>query len=97
MLVQFGQVRNKEMVCIKDGMRIGYVDDIEFDNETYQITSLISYGKGKFFGLLGKYDDIKIQKDQIEVVGEDIILVRDYLREGQIKTRKSGLWSSLFE
>lgn len=97
MLIQFSQVRNKEMICVKDGMRIGYVDDLEFDDCTYQVTGLISFGKGKLFGLLGKYDDVKIRKDQIEVVGEDIILVKDYVREGRIKTRRDGFWNSLFE
>lgn len=36
-MMQFGQLRSKELICIKDGYKIGYVDDIEFDPETYQI------------------------------------------------------------
>ena len=68
-------IRNKEIINIKNGARLGYVDDIEFDTETSSIRSFIVYGRTRFFGFLGKEDDIVIACDQIEVVGVDTILV----------------------
>ena len=97
MLSRFAELRNKEIICSKDGMKIGYVDDIEFDNETYEITYLIAYGKYRFFGLFGKYDDVRISCKQIQVIGEDIILVEDYQREGKIKVTKERFVSKFFE
>lgn len=93
MLSKFSDLRNKEMICVKDGLKIGYVDDVEFDPETYSLQSLIAFGKYRLFGLLGKYDDIKISCEQIQVIGEDIILVNEYERDGKIKSKKDSFFS----
>lgn len=69
------EMRNKEIINIKDGARIGYVDDVEFDTETATIKSFIIYGRTRFLGFLGKEDDLVITCDEIEVVGVDTILV----------------------
>lgn len=96
-MMQFGQLRSKEVICIKDGYKIGYVDDIEFDAETYQILSFICYGRGRFFGLLGRSEDIKISFEQIQVIGEDIILVTDYTQDHPAKPKKGSFWDHIFE
>ncbi len=100
MIVNFGELRNKEMICVKDGLKIGFVDDVEIDTESYELVSLISYGRSRFFGLFGRQDDIKIECRQIQVIGEDIILVNDYLRQGgyqSSKRKKDSVWTHLFE
>ena len=68
-------MRNKEVINIKDGTRIGCVDDIEVDTSCAKLVSIIVFGKLKFFGLLGREDDIVIKWCDIEVIGEDTILV----------------------
>lgn len=97
MSMQFSDLRNKELICIQDGMKIGFVDDLEFDEENQRITAFISYGKQRLFGLLGKYDDVKISCNQIQVIGEDIILVNDYSCNGTMKPKKDSFWNRLFE
>ena len=69
------EMRNKEIINIKNGARLGYVDDVEFDTETASVKSFIVYGRTRFFGFLGKDDDLVITCDEIEVVGIDTILV----------------------
>ncbi len=69
------EMRNKEIINIKNGARLGYVDDIEFESETASIKSFIVYGRTHFFGLLGKEDDLIITCDEIEVIGIDTILI----------------------
>ena len=69
------EIRNKEIINIKNGARLGYVDDIEFETETASVKSFIVYGRTHFFGLLGKEDDLIITCDEIEVVGVDTILI----------------------
>ena len=54
---------------------MGYPDDVEFDTCTAKITRLIIFGKAKFFGLFGRDDDMYICWSDIEVIGEDTILV----------------------
>lgn len=69
------EIRNKEVINIKNGARLGYVDDIEFETETASVKSFIVYGRTRFFGFLGREDDLIITCDEIEVVGVDTILV----------------------
>lgn len=94
---RFADLKNKEMICSKDGLKIGYVDDVEFDLDTYQITHLIAYGKYRLFGLLGKYDDIRISCKNIQVIGEDIILVQDYEKDGKVKVTKERFFHKFFD
>lgn len=94
---RFEDLRNKELICSKDGMKIGFVDDMEFDSQTYQITHLIAYGKTRLFGLLGRYDDIRIACSLVQVIGDDIILVEDYEKNGNIKLKKESFLQKLFE
>ena len=69
------EMRNKEIINIKNGARLGYVDDVEFETETASIKSFIVYGRTRFFGFLGREDDLIITCDEIEVVGVDTILI----------------------
>lgn len=68
-------LRRKEVINIKNGMRIGLVGDVEIDLCNAKIVSIIIYGRLKLFGLLGRYDDIVIKWEDVSVVGEDTILV----------------------
>ncbi len=68
-------MRHKEVINVKDGMRLGNVCDLEIDTETAKVMSLVIYGRLRFFGLLGREDDIVIRWQDIQVIGEDTILV----------------------
>lgn len=68
-------IRCKEIINIKSGRKMGYADDIEFDTATARICRIVIYGKAKLFGLLGKEDDFTICWSDIEIIGEDAILV----------------------
>lgn len=69
-------LRNKEVIDMKTGMRLGYVDDIEIDTETENVVSLIIFGRSRAFGIMGRDDDIVIKCSDIALVGEDTILVQ---------------------
>ncbi|MBC8610176.1 Uncharacterized protein conserved in bacteria [uncultured Ruminococcus sp.] len=97
MLSRFADLKNKEIICTKDGLRVGYVDDVAFDMDTYEITHLIAYGRYRFFGLLGRGEDIRISCKQVQVIGEDIILVDDYEQSGKRKTAKEHFLHKFFE
>lgn len=67
---------NKDVITVNDGMKIGTVSDAEFDTETGCITALIISGKQRFFGIVGKTEDIRINWCDIEVIGDDTILIK---------------------
>ncbi len=69
------EIRNKEIINVKNGARLGYVDDIEFETETASVKSFIVYGRTHLFGLLGREDDLIITCDDVEIVGVDTILI----------------------
>ncbi len=87
MLCTFDDIRNKEIISIKSGAKMGYADDVEFDTCTAKICRIVIFGKAKLFGLLGRDDDVSICWSDIEVIGEDAILVSC---EIPMRTKKSG-------
>lgn len=75
MVYSFNDLRCKEIINVKTGARLGYPDDIEFDSCTAKICRIIVFGRAKFFGLFGREEDLCIKWCNIEVIGEDTILV----------------------
>ena len=80
MLCSFDDLRCKEIINIKNGSKLGYPDDIEFETKTAKICRLIVLGRPKFFGLFGREDSMVIPWSEIEVIGEDTILVNSESR-----------------
>ncbi len=69
--------RQKEVINIATGQRIGYISDVDIDMNSGTLNSVIIPGNGKFFGLFGGEKDIVIPWEAIRTIGDDIILV-DY-------------------
>ena len=66
--------KQKEVINLNDGKRLGYVQDVEANFETGEITAIIVPGSSKFFSV-GNKNDIVIPWNKIKRIGEDIILV----------------------
>ena len=75
MFCRIDELKNKQVVCVKDGCVLGYVSDIELDTENGTLSSIIIFGQFKFFGLFGKDQDIVIPWSDIKVIGNETILV----------------------
>lgn len=67
--------RQKEVINIKTGRRIGYISDVDIDMEKGILNSVIIPGNGKILGLFGGEKDIVIPFSAIRTIGDDIILV----------------------
>lgn len=91
-------LREKEVVNIKDGCRLGYVCDVEIETCSGRVVAIIIYGRIKCFGILGREEDIRICWENIEVIGDDTILVCfDRTPEHCPCRRKKGnIWENLF-
>ena len=66
----------KEVIDITTGERLGYIDDVQMNLDTSTVNALVIYGRGRLFGLLGKEEDVVIPCAEIEVIGEDVLLIR---------------------
>ncbi len=75
MICNFSDLRNKEVVSVQTGLKLGYVDDVEINTAEASVVSLIIYGRPRGFGVFGRDDDLVIKCSNIELVGEDTILV----------------------
>ena len=75
MSCRIDELRNRQVVCVKNGCVLGYVSDIELDTDTGTLTAMIIYGKPKLFGVLGHENDIIIPWDEIVVIGNETVLV----------------------
>lgn len=75
MFCRIGEFRYKDVVCVNDGTRLGCVCDVEVDTATARLISIVIYGKYRLFGLLGREEDIVINWCDIQLIGEDTILV----------------------
>lgn len=97
LLCRITDLRYKEVVNVRDGTCLGCVSDVEVDTVTAKVISLIIYGRCKLFGLFFREEDIIIHWCDIEVIGEDTILVnmRPEFREHR-GARKGGFFSGLF-
>ena len=82
------EMRDKQVICIKDGTIIGCVCDVEIDTSCGKLVSIVIYGRPKFFGLFGRCEDIIIPWSCIEIIGEDTILVNFELPHIQARKRK---------
>ncbi len=76
------ELRNKEVVCKSNGLRLGSVFDVEIDTCSGKLVSIIVLGKPKCFGLLGREEDIVIPWEMLDVIGEDIILISENYSKG---------------
>lgn len=67
--------KRKEVINIKDGKRLGFVQDVCADLNTGSITSIIVPGNNKIFNVFAGTNDIVIPWQQIKCIGDDVILV----------------------
>ena len=74
MLLNFFDLKQKEIINIVDGKKLGYPDDIVFDSENTAVKSFTIPGQTKAFGLK-KGESKTISLKDIYLIGEDVILV----------------------
>lgn len=69
------ELRNKEVIDKNTGCRLGNVDDIEVDTCSGCLHAIVIYGNRKMFGFFGNCEDLRIPWKNIDVIGDDTILV----------------------
>ncbi len=75
MLCRIDELKNKQVVSVKNGAVLGRIDDVEIDTETGTLNAVIIFGKNHILGLFGRENDIIIPWKDIEVIGSETVLV----------------------
>ena len=73
--IRLAELRCREVICVCDGSRLGYVSDVEVALPQGRICALVVPGKGKFWGLWGCGEEYVIPWSAVCRVGDDIVLV----------------------
>ncbi len=91
MELKLSELRCKEVICIENGQRLGFVTDACIQTPEGCIRAIIVPGPCRFLGLFGRKDDYVIPWCAIRRIGPDIILV-DVKPEECCKPRNKGFW-----
>lgn len=79
-MVTITELGEKEVINIRDGTKLGIIDDVDIDLENGEVKAIIISGPGKILGIFGKNQDVEIKWRNIIKIGIDTILV-DYKTE----------------
>lgn len=72
--MRLSELQNKDVINIIDGKKVGNIIDIDIESNG-KMNSLI-VEKSKFFvSMFSNKNEIEIKWDQIEKIGEDVILI----------------------
>ena len=69
------QLQCNEVICVSDGRRLGFIEDVEVEIPEGTIHAILVPGSGKGLGLMGRKDDLRIPWHCIRRIGPDIVLV----------------------
>ena len=69
------ELKQKEVINICDGKRVGYISDIEFDLYRGVITHIIIPGQYRLFGMFGYEDEYIIPIKCIKQISDELILI----------------------
>ena len=96
MILRASALYDQEVVCIKDGTKLGNIGDVEVNTDTGSAEAVIIYGRARLFGLLGREDDLVIPWSCVEVFGDDLVLVH-YEAQMPRRRRSSRAISRFFD
>lgn len=76
MSMRICELKQREVINVKDCKRLGFVGDVDFDISTGKMLAIIVPGPGCVWGFLGREKEYIIPFCDICQIGDDIILVR---------------------
>lgn len=74
-MIKISELKQREVINVNDGRRLGIVYDVEIDMEQGKIDAIVLPGTGRVLGLFSKESDIVINWDDIKKIGADVILI----------------------
>lgn len=83
-------LRAKEVVNIRDGARLGMIEDLEIDPDQGVVKAIVVPGAPRWFGLWRNGPEYVIPWDQIVKIGTDVILVELRPSPGEEPFRPAG-------
>ena len=73
--MRLSELQNKNLVNVSNGKNIGNIIDVYIDYQSGNIKSFIIESKGSILTFLNKDNDMEVKWNDIQKIGEDVILV----------------------
>jgi len=90
MSVRFTDLQCKEVICINDGRRLGFIQDVQIAVPEGNILAIQVPGPCRFFGIVGRHEDYLIPWQCIRRIGPEIVLVDIKPEECRVPKVKQG-------
>ena len=97
MFCRVSDLKNKIVINVRNGSRLGNVWDLELDTACSQVKAIVLKGRLRLWGLLGRENEVVIPWEDIAVIGEDTILVNHTLPEYHPESRSHKFFHILTE
>ena len=91
MSIKFTQLQCKEVICVSDGRRLGFITDVQVDVPEGKIRAIVVPGPCRVLGILGRHDDYVIPWECIRRIGPDIVLVDTRPDDCRVPRPRPGL------
>ena len=91
MSVKFTELQCKEVICLSDGRRLGFVTDVLVEMPEGKICAIVVPGPCRVLGVAGRQDDYVIPWSAVCRVGPDIVLVDTRPEECRVRRQKRQL------
>ena len=89
--MKFTELRCKEVICVADGRRLGFVTDVQVTVPEGEVKAIIVPGPCRILGLFGRRDDFLIPWNCIKRIGPDIILVE--IKPDDCRVPRHKMWT----
>ena len=74
-VISYNDLNRKEVINMRDGAKLGAICDMEMDECSGLVQSIIVPGAPRLWGLLRSDEEIVIPYSKISKIGDDVILV----------------------
>ena len=75
MSVKFTQLQCKEVICVQDGRRLGFISDVLVEVPGGSVCAIVVPGPCRLLGCLGRGEDLLIPWSAVCRIGPDVVLV----------------------
>ena len=90
MCIRFADLQCKEVICVNDGRRLGFVTDVQIEVPEGNVVAVVVPGPCRVFGLGARHDDFVIPWKCIRRIGPDIVLVDIKPEECRVPRARKG-------
>ncbi len=87
----FTDLQCKEVICVNDGRRLGFIADVQISVPEGNVLAVVVPGPCRILGLVGRHDDFVIPWSCVRRIGPDIVLVDIRPEECRVPRGKRGL------